>query len=338
MPRVLRAGDGRVTQIELFFDLVYVFAVTQLAHLLVTHTTVDGAVRTAVLLAMVWQVWVYTTWMTNYLDPDTQPVRLGLIALMLASLVLAAAIPEAFGSRGWLVASMYVAMQVGRSLIVAVGLHGHRLEFVFWRAGAWCLLGAVPMLIGAAVHGHAREALWALAVAIEIGGAAIGFPTPGIGRSATSEWTIDGRHFAERCQAFVLIALGESLVVSGGRLTELLHAHLDTSRRRRLRRGVRRCRRAVVGLLRPQRSRQRRGDRAVRRSRAPRPKCVPLGAPDHRGRDHRERRSRRGRAGTSHRSWRHVDGVARARRRGAVPGGPRDLQSESCGGWCRGHA
>ncbi len=108
MPRVLRAGDGRVTQIELFFDLVYVFAVTQLAHLLVTHTTVDGAVRTAVLLAMVWQIWVYTTWMTNYLDPDTQPVRLGLIALMLASLVLAAAIPEAFGSRGWLVASMYV--------------------------------------------------------------------------------------------------------------------------------------------------------------------------------------------------------------------------------------
>jgi low temperature requirement protein LtrA len=230
MPRVLRAGDGRVTQIELFFDLVYVFAVTQLAHLLVTHTTVDSAVRTAVLLAMVWQVWIYTTWMTNYLNPDTQPMRLGLIALMLASLVLAAAIPEAFSSRGWLVAAMYVAMQVGRSLIVATGLHGHRLEYVFWRAGAWCVLGAVPMLIGAAVHGHGREALWALAVAIEIGGAAIGFPTPGIGRSATREWTIDGRHFAERCQAFVLIALGESLVVSGGRLTELLHAHLDTNR------------------------------------------------------------------------------------------------------------
>ena len=101
---------------------------------------------------------------------------------------------------------------------------------MFWRAGAWCVLGAVPMLVGAAVHGHAREALWALAVAIEIGGAAIGFPTPGIGRSATREWTIDGRHFAERCQAFVLIALGESIVVSGGRLSGLLRAQRDTSR------------------------------------------------------------------------------------------------------------
>lgn len=230
MPRVLRDGNGRVTQIELFFDLVYVFAVTQLAHLLVSHPTVDGAVRTAVLLAMVWQVWVYTTWMTNYLDPDTQPVRLGLIALMLASLVLAAAIPDAFESRGWLIAVVYVAMQVGRSLIVALGLRGHRLEFVFWRAGAWTVLGAVPVLIGAAVHGHAREALWALGVAIELGGAAFGFPTPGIGRSATQEWTIDGRHFAERCQAFVLIALGESIVVSGGRLSQLLREHVETSR------------------------------------------------------------------------------------------------------------
>jgi low temperature requirement protein LtrA len=230
MTRVLRDGDGRVTQIELFYDLVYVFAVTQLARLLVTHPTVDGALRTAVLLAMVWQIWVYTAWMTNYLNPNAQSVRLALLALMLASLVLAAAIPEAFGSRGWLIAIVYVGTQIGRSLFAGLALRGHRLEFVFWRAGAWCVLGAVPMLLGAAVGGHAREALWALAVLIELGGAALGFPTPGIGRSSTHDWTIDGSHFAERCQAFVLIALGESIVVSGARLSELIDNHIEGAR------------------------------------------------------------------------------------------------------------
>ena len=76
---MLRTGDGRVTQIELFYDLVYVFAVTQLSRFLVEHRDLDGALQTAVLLAMVWQVWVYTTWMTNYLDPNRQAVRLALV-------------------------------------------------------------------------------------------------------------------------------------------------------------------------------------------------------------------------------------------------------------------
>ena len=225
MPRFLRDGDGRVTQVELFFDLVYVFAVTQLAHLLLARPTVDGAVETAVLLAMVWQVWVYTTWMTNYLDPDTETVRLVLIALMFASLVLAAALPEAFTTRGTLIAVVYVVMQLGRSVFVAISLRGHPLSVAFWRIGAWCALGAVPMLAGAAVHGHAREALWAAAVAVELVGAAVGFATPGIGRSDTREWTIDGGHFAERCQAFVLIGLGESIVVTGATLSQTLGGH-----------------------------------------------------------------------------------------------------------------
>lgn len=225
MPRLLRSGSGKVAQIELFFDLVYVFAVTQLAHLVVTHLSVAGALRAVVLLVMVWQIWIYTTWMTNYLDPNAQLVRVLLILLMLASLVLSAAIPEAFDDLGAVVAVGYVVVQVGRSVTVALALRDDRLAFVFWRVGAWCTLGAVPMLAGIAVHGNVRAALWALAVAIELGGAAVGFRTPGIGRSDTRDWTIDGGHFAERCQAFVLIALGESIVVSGGRLSGVLREH-----------------------------------------------------------------------------------------------------------------
>ena len=68
--------DRRVTNIELFFDLVYVFAVTQLSHYLLAHLTVAGALQTALLLGMVWLAWIYTTWVTNWLDPDRIPVRL----------------------------------------------------------------------------------------------------------------------------------------------------------------------------------------------------------------------------------------------------------------------
>jgi low temperature requirement protein LtrA len=225
---LLRQGDGaaRVTNIELFFDLVYVFAVTQLSHLLVDHHTADSAVQTAVLLAMVWQIWVYTTWAVNYLDPNRAPARAMLVALMLGSLVLAAGLPFAFHDRGTLVALTYVAMQAGRAVFVIWALRGEQLQIVFVRILPWTLLSSAVMLLGAAGHGHVRELLWASAIAIDLIGAAFGFYVPGLGRSATTEWTISGSHFAERCQAFVLIALGESIIVIGG----LLHVHDPSGR------------------------------------------------------------------------------------------------------------
>lgn len=148
-------------------------------------------------------------------------VRLALVVLILASLVLAAEMPHAFDTGGWLIAVVYVLTQVGRGAFIIWALRGEQLQKTFWRVTAWSVLAAVPMLAGAAVPGHGRELLWAAAVAIELVGAAIGFQTPGLGRSHTSDWTIDGRHFAERCQAFVLIAIGESIIVIGGRLYDL---------------------------------------------------------------------------------------------------------------------
>ena len=213
-----------MTNVELFFDLVYVFAVTQLSHLLVRNTSLDGAVQTAVLLAMVWQVWVYTTWATNYLDPRRQSVRAMLLVLMLGSLVLASALPRAFEDRGLLVAAMYAAMQVGRCVFVIVALRGERLQLAFVRILGWSVTSSAVMLLGAVTaHGHLRELLWASAVVIDLIGAAVGFFLPGLGRSATADWTISGGHFAERCQAFVLIALGESIVVTGTTLSDLAH-------------------------------------------------------------------------------------------------------------------
>jgi low temperature requirement protein LtrA len=201
--------------VELFFDLVYVFAVTQLSEFLAAER---NAVQTIVLLAMVWQIWVYTTWAVNYLDPNRTPARAMLIVLMLGSLVLASGLPHAFGDRGLLVAVTYVAMQAGRALFALWSLRGERLQMVFVRIVPWTAVSGTVMLLGAAEHGYVRAALWASSVAIDLVGAAFGFYLPWLGRSATTDWTISGSHFAERCQAFVLIALGESIIVIGMRL------------------------------------------------------------------------------------------------------------------------
>src|SRR3978361_1597730 len=114
----LRPRDGTeqtTTVVELFFDLVYVFAVTQLSHLLIGDLSWAGAARTAFLLLVIWWAWIYTTWMVNWFDPGSTPVRLVLIGVMLASLLMAAAVPEAFGAHGVLFATAYTALQVGRN-------------------------------------------------------------------------------------------------------------------------------------------------------------------------------------------------------------------------------
>src|ERR1017187_10833997 len=100
-----RGGERRVANMELFFDLVFVFAVTQLSQYLLQHRTVTGALKTGLLLTMVWLLWAYTTWVTNWLDPGRIPVRLLLLALMLISLVMSAALPLAFRASGLLVAA-----------------------------------------------------------------------------------------------------------------------------------------------------------------------------------------------------------------------------------------
>lgn len=220
---LLRRGDGdrRVTNVELFFDLVYVFAVTQLSHHLLQHPSVVGALQTALLLAMVWLVWVYTTWVTNWLDPERLPVRLMLLVLMLASLVLSAGLPQAFSDRGLWVGVAYAVMQVGRSAFAVAGLRGDPLQRNFQRILAWCVVSGALAVVGGFTYGGTRVGLWIAVIGVDLLGGAVGFNTPGLGRSTTEEWTISGSHFAERCQAFVLIALGESVVVIGSTLSNL---------------------------------------------------------------------------------------------------------------------
>ena len=215
----LRPRDGReqqTTTVELFFDLVYVFAVTQLSHLLIGELSWRGAAHTAFLLLVVWWAWIYTTWMVNWFDPASTAVSLVLLLVMLASLLMAAAVPGAFGATAPLFAGAYVALQVGRNLAGTLLLEReHPLRYVFERILAWSLASA-PLWIGGAFL-RRRPAALALvpALALELAAPLVGYRTPGRGSSRTDDYTIDGGHFAERCQAFVIIALGESIVVTG---------------------------------------------------------------------------------------------------------------------------
>src|ERR687894_866501 len=227
---LLRTRDGeeqRATPLELFFDLVYVFAITQLSHLLLDHLTVEGALETLFLLLAVWWAWIYTTWVTNWFDPDRLPVRLMLVAVMLASLVMSVAIPDAFGERGLMFALAYVAIQVGRTVFVGIALNkslgrSDPLSRNFQRVFFWLLASGVLWIIGGLLEGEARYVLWALALAVEYISPVVGFYIPGLGRSTTETWrTVEGGHAAERCQLFVIIALGESILVTGTTFGEI---------------------------------------------------------------------------------------------------------------------
>jgi low temperature requirement protein LtrA len=217
----VRSGAERVTNIELFFDLVYVFAITQLSHHVLGQPTWEGAWQTLLLLAAVWLAWVYTASATNYLDPERIPMRLLLLALMLVSLVMSAAIPTAFGAGGLVVAGAYATIQIGRTSFMVLALRSEALQRTFERVLVWYLVIGCLWLLGALLPVHLRELVWAFAIAVDLLGGAVGYYTPGLGRSRTWDWTIEGNHFAERCQAFILIALGESIVVIGATLASL---------------------------------------------------------------------------------------------------------------------
>lgn len=214
---------ARVTNAELFFDLVFVFAVTQLSHTLLHHFTPLGALQVTVLFLAVWWVWVYTTWVTNWLDPDRTPVRILLFLLMLGGLVLSTTIPKAFEERGLWFAIAYASMQVGRTAFWLLATPKHRtpVRHNAIRILAWLCLSAVFWILGGIAEAENRLYFWIAALAIEYASAAARFWTPGLGFSSLEAWAVEGSHMAERCALFIIIALGEKLVIQGATFAEL---------------------------------------------------------------------------------------------------------------------
>ena len=219
-------GESRaVTPLELFFDLVYVFAISQLTHLLVGQFDLRGAIETLILALAVVYAWYMTAWLSNWLSPDHRPVQALLLAIMLASLLMSSAIGEAFADRAWLFVIPYLAIQIGRAAFATVTFtpgSNQRIHFV--NLLGWEIAVAPLWIAGALADGDARIAIWAAAVVVLHIGVVFYHPVPGrpshlrapIGPDAAGVHSdVAGEHLLERLRLFFLIALGETLITTG---------------------------------------------------------------------------------------------------------------------------
>lgn len=216
-----RGREQRATFFELFFDLVYVFGVTQLSHhLLAAGLSWSAAAETTLMLIVLYWAWNYTTWMANWFDPETTAVRLILIVVMLASVLMAVAIPEGFGNRAVLFAASYVGLQIARNGFVVVVTPPGPFNQNFRQILAWSVLTA-PLWIAGGLIDEARWPLWVAALGVDLAAPLVRYWLPGVGSTPHQQWQISGSHFAERFELFVIIALGESIVLTGVTASEV---------------------------------------------------------------------------------------------------------------------
>lgn len=207
---------SEVGPIELFFDLVYVFAIIQLSYLLLGQLTVQGAAQTTVIFAALWWGWNYTAWAMNWLNPARTAVQLLTGALMLGALGMAIAIPDAFGTGAWLFVGSYLFMGIVRPVFMIIAHRVHQLSANYRMLLLWTLVAGVFWVLGAALPSDLRLWLWLVAVLIDYAGPLVQFRIPGVGSAPMQSWKTDPEHLAERNRLVFIIALGESILLMGG--------------------------------------------------------------------------------------------------------------------------
>ncbi len=206
--------DAEVRPLELFFDLVYVFALNQISHHLLEHRDWVGAGQTAILFLAVFSVWSFTAWLTSLTNTEKNPVRWMLLTTMFLGFFMNSTLGEAFGESGWLFVALYLPLQIGRNIwALRLGLektmHDHHGRMLVWILGTTFLW--IP---GAMAEGELRLALWGAAALIDLLGFVSGHPLPGR-RTDTRHFPFVGEHLFERCRLFLLIAFGDTILVTG---------------------------------------------------------------------------------------------------------------------------
>ncbi len=213
-----------VTPIELFFDLVYVFTVSQLSLHLFENVSVRGMVETLVLTLAAMYAWFMTVWTSNWLDVERRQVQLVLLGLTFASLLMSTSILDAFGSwfgtpfssdRAGLFVIGYLAIQLGRTGFAVVAFRDHRLRDHFSNALVWELATGLIWIAGVFAEGDTRLTIWAIAVLATYAGVIAGHPLPGRSSPFSSDSQIYAEHLLERFRLFFLIALGETVLTIG---------------------------------------------------------------------------------------------------------------------------
>ncbi|WP_319461699.1 low temperature requirement protein A [Micromonospora sp. RTP1Z1] len=206
----------RVTLLELFFDLVYVVALTLISRGLVVNVSWEHALQALLMLMAIWWTWAITTLVTDMYDPQRPEIKLLIAAVMFGALLMTTAIPEAFDGRGLVFAGTYVAIHLGRGLFLMPAVRRHpETQRRAARIFIWFAVSAVPWIAGGLVHGGAREALWALALAIDYLGFRLAYPVPGLGMVPEAQRNVTAEHLSERYQQFFIIALGDAILTIG---------------------------------------------------------------------------------------------------------------------------
>jgi low temperature requirement protein LtrA len=212
---VLREEE-RVTPLELFFDLVFVLAITQCTALMAAHPTWAGLARGLLVLGVLWWCWVGYAWLTSVVDPEEGAVRIAIFAAMAAILVAALAVPHAFNDAGLIFAISYGIARLAQVVLLYISARDNeslRHSVVIGLLGS-TIIGVLLLVIASQLDGVAQGAFWALALALDMAGPLF-FGVEG--------WSLVPGHFAERHGLIVLIAIGESIVALGAGA----HAHLD---------------------------------------------------------------------------------------------------------------
>jgi low temperature requirement protein LtrA len=200
-------SEQRVTPLELFFDLVFVFAFTQVTSLMSADPTWGGLLRGMLVLGALWWAWAAYAWLTNTLNPEEGAVRLAVFVVMGSMLIAALAVPEAFGDHGVLFGVAYFVVRAMHLALYALAGRGDRdLLGAVLRMTPSSTISGVLIIVAGFLESEPRLALWAIALATDYGGVVVG-------RGAG--WRVSPGHFAERHGLIVIIAIGESIVAVG---------------------------------------------------------------------------------------------------------------------------
>jgi low temperature requirement protein LtrA len=199
--------DDRVKPLELFFDLVFVFGLTQVTTLLSAHPTWGGLVRGVAVLAAIWWAWAAYAWLTNTLNPEEGIVRIAMFVVMAAMLVVALAVPEAFDEHGVIFGVAYLIVRSMHLALYALAARGDPdLLGAVLRMVPSSTISGVLILGAGFTEGRERTALWLVALAIDYLGVIVG---------RGQGWRLSPGHFAERHGLIIIIAIGESIVALG---------------------------------------------------------------------------------------------------------------------------
>jgi low temperature requirement protein LtrA len=201
--------ERRTSYLELFFDLVFVFAITQVTTLVLGDLSATGFARGALVLALIWWAWSGFTWMTNAVDIASLVTRLLFLAGMAGAFLAALSVPGAYTDQSAWFAVAYAAIRVLNLALYAWGLRDRpaQLRALLQLAPFFLAAPALVLVGGTLVEGPWRTALWALSITIDLVGV--------LAAGTENEWRVSPGHFAERYALIVIIALGESIVAIG---------------------------------------------------------------------------------------------------------------------------